>query len=165
MIVEDTAADPALGLSKAKKVIATLKPHFFTGSIASNEYAAMKDVVTHSGAIWLLLTQGAGAEDTVLPICSRNAFGVSWNNWQLSAPFAQWAYDNIAETTVLFLYANYNWGQGAGAVFKEYFEKAGGKILGLSRLLWGQQTMLRICHNWCRRSHRRSSAFSQAATP
>ena len=129
MIVEDTAADPALGLSKAKKVIATFKPHFFTGPIASNEYAAMKDVVTHSGAIWLLLTQGAGAEDTVLPICSRNAFGVSWNNWQLSAPFAQWAYDNIAKEFWLG-YANYNWGQGAGAVFKEYFEKAGGKILG-----------------------------------
>ena len=118
MIVEDSAADPALGLSKAKKVIATFKPHFFTGPIASNVYAAMKDAVTQSGAIWLLLTQGAGAEDTVLPICSRNAFGVSWNNWQLSSPFAQWAYDNIAKEFWLG-YANYNWGQGAGAVFKE----------------------------------------------
>jgi branched-chain amino acid transport system substrate-binding protein len=129
MVVEDSAADPALGLSKAKKVIATFKPHFFTGPIASNEYAAMKDVVTHADTIWLLLTQGAGAEDTVLPICSRNAFSVSWNNWQLSSPFAQWAYENIAKEFWLG-YANYNWGQGAGAVFKESFEKAGGKILG-----------------------------------
>ena len=129
MVVEDSAADPALGLSKAKKVIATFKPHFFTGPIASNVYAAMKDAVTQSGAIWLLLTQGAGAEDTVLPICSRTAFSVSWNNWQLSSPFAQWAYENIAKEFWLG-YANYNWGQGAGAVFKELFERAGGKILG-----------------------------------
>jgi branched-chain amino acid transport system substrate-binding protein len=129
MIVEDTAADPAAGLSKAKKVLATFKPHFFTGPIASSTYAAMKDMVTRSDTVWLLLTQGAGAEDTVLPICSRNAFSVTWNNWQLSWPFAQWAYKNIAKEFWLG-YADYNWGQGAGAVFKESFENAGGKILG-----------------------------------
>ena len=129
MIVEDTAADPAAGLSKAKKVLSTFKPHFFTGPIASSTYAAMKDMVTRSDTIWLLLTQGAGAEDTVLPICSRNAFSVTWNNWQLSWPFAQWAYENVAKEFWLG-YADYNWGQGAGSVFRESFEKAGGKILG-----------------------------------
>ena len=76
-----------------------------------------------------MLTQGAGAEDTVLPICSRNAFSVTWNNWQLSWPFAQWAYENIAKEFWIG-YADYNWGQGAGAVFRESFEQAGGKILG-----------------------------------
>lgn len=129
MIVEDTAADPAAGLSKAKKVLSTFKPHFFTGPIASSTYAAMKDMVTRADTIWLLLTQGAGAEDTVLPICSRNAFSVTWNNWQLSWPFAQWAYENIAREFWIG-YADYNWGQGAGAVFRESFEQAGGKILG-----------------------------------
>ena len=129
MTVEDTSADPAAGLSKAKKVLATFKPHFFTGPIASSTYAAMKDTVTRADTIWLLLTQGAGAEDTVLPICSRNAFSVTWNNWQLSWPFAQWAYENVAQEFWLG-YADYNWGQGAGAVFRESFEKAGGKILG-----------------------------------
>lgn len=130
MIVEDTAADPAAGLSKAKKVLDTFKPHFFTGPIASSEYAAMKDMVTRADTVWLLLTQGAGAEDTVLPICSRNAFSVTWNNWQLSWPFAQWAYKNVAKEFWLG-YADYNWGQGAGAVFKESFESVGGKILGM----------------------------------
>ena len=129
MIVEDTAADPAAGLSKAKKVLSTFKPHFLTGPIASSTYAAMKDTVTRADTIWLLLTQGAGAEDTVLPICSRNAFSVTWNNWQLSWPFAQWAYENVAKEFWIG-YADYNWGQGAGAVFQESFEKAGGKILG-----------------------------------
>lgn len=129
MIVEDTAADPSAGLSKAKKVLSTFKPHFFTGPIASSTYAAMKDMVTRADTIWLLLTQGAGAEDTVLPICSRNAFSVTWNNWQLSWPFAQWAYENIAKEFWIG-YADYNWGQGAGAVFRESFEQAGGKILG-----------------------------------
>ena len=129
MVVEDTAADPGTGLAKAKKVLATFKPHFFTGPIASSTYAAMKDLVMRSDTIWLLLTQGAGAEDTVLPICSANAFSVTWNNWQLSWPFAQWAYKNIAQEFWLG-YADYNWGQGAGAVFKESFEQAGGKIGG-----------------------------------
>ena len=129
LVVEDTANDPAVGLSKARKVISTFKPHFFTGPIASSTYAAMKDVVFRANTVWLLLTQGAGAEDTVLPLCSRNAFSVSWNNWQLSAPFAEWAYKNIAKEFWLG-YADYNWGQGAGAVFKQAFEKAGGKILG-----------------------------------
>jgi branched-chain amino acid transport system substrate-binding protein len=129
LVVEDSAGDPATALSKTKKVLSTFKPHFFTGPISSSEYAAMKDIVTKANTIWLLLTQGAGAEDTVLPICSRNAFSLSWNNWQLSAPFAQWAYENVAKEFWL-AYENYNWGQGAGAVFKEYFEKAGGKILG-----------------------------------
>jgi hypothetical protein len=129
MVVEDTGGDPAVALSKAKKTIATFKPHFVTGPIASNEYAAMKDVVTNANTVWLLLTQGAGAEDTVLPICSPNVFSVSWNNWQLSAPFARWAYENVAKEFWLG-YANYNWGQGAGETFKQFFEAAGGKILG-----------------------------------
>jgi len=129
MVVEDSEGDPAVALNKTKKVLSTFKPHFFTGPISSSEYAAIKDVVTKANTIWLLLTQGAGAEDTVLPICSRNAFSVSWNNWQLSAPFAQWAFSNVAKEFWL-AYENYNWGQGAGAVFKDSFEKAGGKILG-----------------------------------
>ncbi len=129
MIVEDTAADPAIGLAKAKKVLATFKPHFFTGPIASSEYAAMKDIVMRAQTIWIALTQGAGAEDYVLPLCSPNVFSVSWNNWQLSSPFAEWAYNNIAKEFWLG-FADYNWGQGAGAIFKESFEKAGGKILG-----------------------------------
>lgn len=129
MIVEDTAADPAVGLSKAKKVLGTFKPHFFTGPIASSEYAAMKDLVMRAQTIWIALTQGAGAEDSVLPLCNPNVFSVSWNNWQLSWPFAQWAYENVAKEFWLG-YADYNWGQGAGALFKESFEKAGGKILG-----------------------------------
>lgn len=129
LVIEDTEANPAVGFAKAKKLLATFKPHFFAGPIASSTYAAMKDLVTHSDTIWLILTQGAGAEDTVLPICSRNAFSVTWNNWQLSYPFGQWAYKNIAKEFWLG-FANYNWGQGAGAVFKESFEKAGGKITG-----------------------------------
>lgn len=129
MIVEDTEANPGVALSKAKKVLATFKPHFFAGPIASSSYAAMKDEVTRSNTIWLILTQGAGAEDTVLPICSPNAFSITWNNWQLSWPFGQWAYENIAQEFWLG-FANYNWGQGAGAVFKESFEMAGGKITG-----------------------------------
>lgn len=129
VVIEDTEANPAVGFAKAKKVLATFKPHFFLGPIASSTYAAMKDLVTRSNTIWLTLTQGAGAEDTVLPICSRNTFSVTWNNWQLSNPFGQWAYKNIAKEFWLG-FANYNWGQGAGAVFKEAFEKAGGKITG-----------------------------------
>ena len=129
LVVEDLQGDPAIALSKTKKVLATFKPHFFVGPIGSAEDAAIKDTATKANTIWLILTQGAGAEDTVLPICSRNAFSVSWNNWQLSAPFAKWAYSNIAKEFWL-AYENYNWGQGAGAVFKELFEQAGGKILG-----------------------------------
>lgn len=129
IVIEDTEADPAVGFAKAKKVLATFKPHFFVGPGASSTYASIKDLVTRSNTIWLILTQGAGAEDTVLPICSRNAFSVSWNNWQLSYPFGQWAYKNVAKEYWL-AFANYNWGQGAGAVFKESFEKAGGKITG-----------------------------------
>ena len=129
LVVEDSQGDPAIALSKTKKVLATYKPHFFVGPIGSAEDAAIKDTVTKANTIWLILTQGAGAEDTVLPICSRNAFSVSWNNWQLSAPFAKWAYSNVAKEFWL-AYENYNWGQGAAAVFKESFEEAGGKILG-----------------------------------
>ncbi len=129
VVIEDTEANPAVGFAKAKKVLATFKPHFFVGPMASSTYAAMKDLVVRSNTIWLILTQGAGAEDTVLPICSRNAFSVSWNNWQLSYPFGQWAYKNIAKEFWLG-FSNYNWGQGAAAVFKESFEKAGGKITG-----------------------------------
>lgn len=129
LVIEDTGGDAAVTLSKTKKVLSTFKPHFFTGPIASSNYAAIKDEMFRSKAIWLLLTQGAGAEDTVLPICNRNAFSVSWNNWQLSAPFADWAYKNIAKEFWTG-YADYNWGQGAAAVFKEQFEKNGGKITG-----------------------------------
>jgi branched-chain amino acid transport system substrate-binding protein len=129
LVIEETTGDPASGLSKARRVLSTFKPHFFTGPISSNTYAAMKDEVLRTNTIWLLLTQGAGAEDTVLPICSRHAFIVSWNNWQLSAPFAKWAYANIAKEFWVG-YMDYNWGQGAGAVFKEAFEQAGGKITG-----------------------------------
>jgi branched-chain amino acid transport system substrate-binding protein len=129
VVVEDTSADPAVALSKTKKVMATFKPHFFAGPISSSSYAAIKGVVSKADTVWLTLTQGAGAEDTVLPICSRNVFSLGWNNWQLSAPFAGWAYEHLAKEFWIG-YANYNWGQGAGATFKAAFEKAGGKILG-----------------------------------
>lgn len=33
MIVEDTGGDPAVTLSKTKKVLSTFKPHFFTGPV------------------------------------------------------------------------------------------------------------------------------------
>ena len=129
LVVEDTEGTPAVAFAKARKTLATFKPHFLLGPIASSEYAAIKDLATKSRALWLILTQGAGAEDTVLPICSPNAFSMSWNNWQLSHPFAEWAYKNVAKEFWL-AYANYNWGQGAGAVFKQSFEKLGGKITG-----------------------------------
>jgi len=125
IIKEDDQFNPQLGLEKAKKFVERDKVAMIVGPTASNVAMALLNYVQQVKAF--LVVSGAGV-DAVTSTLHPYIFRTSISTWQLSAPMAEWIYDNLAKQLVLTA-ADYAGGHDVLNEFKKPFIAKGGKIL------------------------------------
>jgi branched-chain amino acid transport system substrate-binding protein len=129
IIREDDAADPAIGVSKVRKLIDKDDVDVIMGPIHSGVAAAIRNHIVEARRLWLnpIATNDILAEQG----CSRYHFRFSASGWQAAAPIGPWAKAKLGERGYTCVF-NFAFGQQTAAHFKKSFEAAGGKVVGES---------------------------------
>lgn len=127
LIVEDTEADPQVGLRKARKLIDQDQVHLLTGTVSTAVAYAIRDEVDKKKMPFLV--SHAGGNDLTRSKRSDYIWRSSFSSWQIGHSLGQWAYDHIGKT-VYIAAADYAFGREVSAAFKEAYTAAGGKVVG-----------------------------------
>jgi branched-chain amino acid transport system substrate-binding protein len=125
LIKEDDQFNPQVGLQKAKKLIESDNVDLIVGVQASNVALAVLNYSKQQKAFYVV--SGAGA-DAITWDRYPYLFRTSISAYQLSAPIAEWVYDNLGKEIVL-MGADYAGGHDVIAEFKGPYLKKGGKVL------------------------------------
>jgi branched-chain amino acid transport system substrate-binding protein len=125
IIKEDDQFNAQVGLQKAKKLVESDNVDMVTGIQASNVALAVMNYARQKKAFYVVTGAGAGA---VTWTRAPYVFRTSLSSWQLSAPMAEWAYDNLAKEMVL-IGSDYAGGRDVIAEFRVPFVKKGGKVI------------------------------------
>ena len=125
LIKEDDQFNPQVGLQKAKKLLEHDNVDMLAGVQASNVALAVLNYAKQKKAFYIVT--GAGA-DAITWERNPYVFRTSLSSWQLSAPMAEWVYDNLAKEIVL-TGSDYAGGRDVIAEFRVPFVKKGGKVI------------------------------------
>jgi branched-chain amino acid transport system substrate-binding protein len=125
LIKEDDQFNPQVGLQKAKKLLENDNVDMLVGVQASNVALAVLNYAKQKKAFYVVT--GAGA-DAITWERNPYVFRTSLSAWQLSAPMAEWVYDNLAKEIVL-TGSDYAGGRDVIAEFRVPFVKKGGKVI------------------------------------
>ena len=125
LVKEDDQFNPQVGLQKAKKLLENDNVDMLTGVQASNVALAVLNYAKQKKAFYIVT--GAGA-DAITWERNPYVFRTSLSSWQLSAPMAEWVYDNLAKEIVL-TGSDYAGGRDVIAEFRVPFVKKGGKVI------------------------------------
>ncbi|MDF9748504.1 ABC transporter substrate-binding protein [Natrinema salsiterrestre] len=127
-VERDTEADTNRGVSVTRELLVEEQADAIVGPVSSAVAMAMMDTIKNeSSAIWL--NANAGDYRVTEQGCLNYHFRTSFNDWQTSAPLAEWVYNNVADNVCL-AYADYAFGQNSKNFFSEAFEEAGGEVVG-----------------------------------
>ncbi len=127
IVSRDTEADTSRGVSITRELITSEGADAIVGPVSSAVAIAMMETIESEGsAVWL--NANAGDYRVTRDGCMRYHFRTSFNDWQTSAPLAQWVYDNIGET-VCIANADYAFGNNSREFFREAFEEVGGEVV------------------------------------
>ncbi|MBB6283889.1 ABC transporter substrate-binding protein [Geobacillus subterraneus] len=127
LIVEDTEADPQVGLRKTRKLIDQDQVDLLTGTVSTAVAYAIRDEVDKKKVPFLV--SHAGGNDLTRSKRSDYIWRSSFSSWQIGYSLGQWAYDHIGKT-VYIAAADYAFGREVSAAFKEAYTAAGGKVVG-----------------------------------
>lgn len=122
-VSRDTETDPSTGVSVTRDLIQKENVDILAGPVSSAVMNAMISEVRNEDVIWLNIH--AGDPLIVQEGCLENQYNPSLNLWTTSYPMGEWVYDNVAQSAYT-AYADYAGGRGAGEIFPEAFEEAGG---------------------------------------
>jgi branched-chain amino acid transport system substrate-binding protein len=125
LIKEDDQFNPQVGLQKAKKLIESDNVDLIVGVQASNVALAILNYMKQQKAFYVVA--GAGT-DALTWDRYPYLFRTSISAYQLSAPMAEWVYDNLGKEIVL-TGSDYAGGHDVIAEFKGPYVKKGGKVL------------------------------------
>jgi branched-chain amino acid transport system substrate-binding protein len=127
IIVEDTEANPEVGVRRAQKLVDQDGVDFVTGIVSSAVAVGVRDYF-HEGDVPLIISNGnvtALSRGLISPKIHRTSSSFAQYG---SAP-GQWFYDNVAKDGVIVMTSDFVGGRDYAAAFKTRFEAAGGQIL------------------------------------
>ena len=127
VVREDTEVDPAVGLSKARKLVLEDEADVIVGIVSSAVLGAIRDFIHQSETP--LIVANAGNDDATGARCSPYITRVSFSNSQVNRPMGQWMFDRGIET-VYTLAPDYAAGHQMIDTFVASFTAAGGTIVG-----------------------------------
>ncbi|MGF1627436.1 MAG: ABC transporter substrate-binding protein [Alphaproteobacteria bacterium] len=127
VIREDTEVDPAVGLSKARKLVLQDEVIAIVGIVSSGVLGAIRDFVHQSETP--LIVANAGNDEATGERCSPFITRVSFSNSQVNRPMGQWMFDHGVET-VYTLAPDYAAGHQMMDTFAAAFTEAGGTVVG-----------------------------------
>lgn len=127
LIVEDSEANPEVGLRKAHKLLEEDGVAMVTGLVSSAVALGVRDLF-HESQVPLIVSN-AGANDITRAARSPYIFRTSFSNWQSTFSLGQWAYDHVAQHDVYVTAPDYAAGAEMIAGFTESFVAAGGSVV------------------------------------
>jgi branched-chain amino acid transport system substrate-binding protein len=127
MVRDDTGADPASSLAKAKKMVLSDKVDVMMGVVSSAVLGALRDFV-HSSKTPLIVAN-AGNDEATGERCSPYITRVSFSNAQVTRPMGKWMAEQGIKS-VFLMAPDYAAGHQMMEAFRAPFEAAGGKIVG-----------------------------------
>ncbi|MFN0070278.1 MAG: ABC transporter substrate-binding protein [Chloroflexota bacterium] len=125
-IYEDTEGNPNNALTKVRKLVEQDQVNLIIGPIGSNEALAIRDYV-HGNKVPMVLGYSI-AKDLTQDKGSPYVFRVG-GSLQIGAGGGWYAAAKLNYRRALVVSADYAAGRDAAAMFKQYFEGAGGKVL------------------------------------
>lgn len=128
LVIEDTAADPVLALTKAQKLVERDNVDIILGPLDTPEGLAVRDYIQDQGVPWVLHV-GAGWAPDNLSERGPYSFMVAPTNPQQHFAMAEYAYDEMGYRSMIVSALDYEPGQEIAAGFKEAFEAKGGTIV------------------------------------
>jgi len=124
LIVEDTAADPATGLTKVRKLVERDQVDVLLGPLTGHVVAAVQDYVGQKGVPQLPLVaqppENARYRTTLVP---------SWNNVHISRVIGQYAYRKLGYRRAIIMASSFVSGKRISDGHREGFTAAGGTIV------------------------------------
>jgi len=126
VIREDSEADPATGITKARKLIERDRVDVMIGPLSSAVGTAVRDLVVSSGIPQIYPIPGTLEESGTPP--APNIFRVSYSPAQLGVASARYLYETLGYRTMAIMCPDYVWGQKVAEAFKSSFEELGGTI-------------------------------------
>ena len=124
-IYEDTEGNPNNALTKVRKLVEQDQVNLLVGPIGSNEALAIRDYV-HANKVPMVLGYSI-AKDLTQDKASPYIFR-SGGSLQIGAGGGWYAGAKLNYKRALVVSADYAAGRDAAAMFKQYFEAAGGKV-------------------------------------
>jgi branched-chain amino acid transport system substrate-binding protein len=128
IIKEDTAAQPAQGLERARRLVERREVHMLAGITSSAVALAVRDYV-HQSKVPLIVMGSAGANDITAGRGSPYIFRTSFTNKQFNAPFGPYACNKLGHKRAVVMYSDFVTGAEQSAAFEETYAAAGCKVV------------------------------------
>lgn len=129
LIRQDTQGDPRQALPKVRQLVERDRVHLLVGIVHSGVASAVRDYV-HARRIPLVIAN-AGAADLTRDPNRRSpyVFRTSFANGQYEHVLGTYAYQQLGFRTMAMLAPDYSAGHEKLGAVKEYFERAGGRVV------------------------------------
>ncbi len=127
IIKADSEGNPAIGLSKTKKIVFQDKVDVMSGIVSSAVLGAVRDTLHNSKTP--MVVANAGNIHATGKDCSPYIVRVSFSNAQITRPMGDWMAKQGIKTAYVMA-PDYAAGHQMINAFREEFEKGGGKVIG-----------------------------------
>src|SRR5499427_921930 len=128
LIIEDEQAKPAVGVTKARKLILQDRVHMFIGGILASTGYALAPVSTAEKTVYI--SSIPASDDLTQRQLDKYPYFVrtGWSSSQPSHPFGQWACEQ-GYKKIAVVAADYAFGYEVVGGFQKTFEECGGQII------------------------------------
>lgn len=127
LIVEDETANPAVAVTKARKLITHDKVHLIAGLFIVSSGYAITPICIES-QIPLIVTV-APSDDITQRRASKYVIRLSYTSSEYGYVAGDYVYKKLGWRRAIVVGMDYGWGYEAGGGFQRTFEEAGGKII------------------------------------
>ena len=126
-IVEDSAGNPATGLTKARGLVEAQGIHVLIGPLSAAVGYAVAPYVESKKlpALYPIVA----ADDLTQRKRSPYIVRTGWSSSQPSHPFGKWVYDNLKYKKIAMIGYDFAFGWEVAAGFQRTFEEAGGQVV------------------------------------
>ena len=126
LIVEDTEAIPAVGLTKARKLIESVEVHLMAGALLSSTGYALAPYIDSMRIP--MVYPVVSADDLTQRQRSEWIVRTGYTSSQPNHPFGEYAYRTLGYRTVATIALDYSFGWESVGGFQRTFEEAGGRV-------------------------------------
>ena len=127
VIVEDTQGDPAIALTKLRKLVESDRVSAVAGIFLANEGYALAPKVDEYQipTLWAVVS----ADDLTQRKPAKYGVRSSWSSSQPNHPFGEYVYKTLGYKKVVTIAADYAFGWEQIGGFQKTFEEAGGQVI------------------------------------
>src|SRR3972149_1145487 len=122
---EDCKEEVAPTVEKVRKLIEGDRVHILLGPLYGSGIAAVADYMKNKGIPWLPMAASGEQFTSANPA----HFAHNWGWYQLGGTLSPFAFNKMGARTAVVIVNDYAFGHLQGGIYKETFEKLGGKVL------------------------------------